>query len=208
MKETINGKTILTTPFTEDDIRSLHIGDVVYINGDIVTGRDDVHIRVASEGLELPSDAHGKALMHAGPIVRESADGGYEMVAIGPTTSMRMEKLEYEFIKRTGIRFFIGKGCMGERTAEACREFGAVHCVLPAGNAVVTAMRAGDIQDVGWLALGMAEAFWSIRVKELGPLIVSIDSNGNNLFDEKKKQYTERREEQLTEIGKRLGAVL
>ena len=139
---------------------------------------------------------------------RKAPEGGYEMVAIGPTTSMRMEKLEYEFIRRTGIRFFIGKGSMGERTAEACREFGAVHCVLPAGNAVVTAMRAGEIKDVGWLDLGMAEAFWSIRVKELGPLIVSIDSNGNNLFDEKKKQYTERREAQLTEIGKRLGSVL
>lgn len=208
MKETINGKTILTTPFTEDDILSLRIGDVVYINGDIVTGRDDVHIRVVSEGKELPSDAHGMALMHAGPIVRDSADGGYEMVAIGPTTSMRMEKLEYEFIRRTGIRLFIGKGSMGEHTAEACREFGAAHCVLPAGNAVVTAMRAGEIKDVGWLDLGMAEAFWSIRVKELGPLIVSIDSEGNNLFDEKNKQYTERREEQLAEISKKLGSVL
>ena len=208
MTKTINGKTILSTPFTAEDIQALHAGDVIYVNGDIVTGRDDVHIRVVKEGMELPVELSGKALMHAGPIVRESAEGGYEMVAIGPTTSMRMEKLEYEFIRRTGIRFFIGKGSMGERTAEACREFGAVHCVLPAGNAVVTAMRAGEIKDVGWLDLGMAEAFWSIRVKELGPLIVSIDSNGNNLFDEKKKQYTERREEQLTEIGKRLGSVL
>ena len=61
MTETINGKTILTTPFSEDDIRGLHAGDVIYINGDIVTGRDDVHIRVTEEGTDLPSDIRGKA---------------------------------------------------------------------------------------------------------------------------------------------------
>ena len=140
MTKIINEKTILSTPFTEDDIRSLHAGDVIYITGDILTGRDDVHIRTVKEGMELPVDIHGKALMHAGPIVRSSEENSFEVVAIGPTTSMRMEKLEYDFIKKTGVRLIIGKGGMGERTAEACREFGAVHCVLPAGNAVVTAL--------------------------------------------------------------------
>ena len=208
MTETINGKTILTTPFTEEDILSLHAGDVIYIDGDIVTGRDDVHIRAVSEGMELPDDIHGKALMHAGPIVTGSAEDGYSIVAIGPTTSMRMEKLEYDFIKKTGIRLIIGKGGMGKRTAEACREFGAAHCVLPAGNAVFTALCTEEITGAGWLDLGMAEAFWSIRVRGLGPLIVSIDSSGRNLFEEKKKEYALRKEEQLEKIHKRLETVL
>ena len=187
MTETINGRTTLTTPFTEEDIRALRTGDVIYISGDIVTGRDDVHIRAVSEGMDLPAEIRGKALMHAGPIVTGSAEDGYSLVAIGPTTSMRMEKLEYDFIKKTGVRLIIGKGGMGKRTAEACREFGAVHCVLPAGNAVFTALCTEEITDAGWLDLGMAEAFWSIRVRELGPLIVSIDSSGKNLFEEKRR---------------------
>ncbi|MBR1986478.1 MAG: L(+)-tartrate dehydratase subunit beta [Mogibacterium sp.] len=208
MTETINGRTTLTTPFTEEDIRALRTGDVIYISGDIVTGRDDVHIRAVSEGMDLPAEIRGKALMHAGPIVTGSAEDGYSLVAIGPTTSMRMEKLEYDFIKKTGVRLIIGKGGMGKRTAEACREFGAVHCVLPAGNAVFTALCTEEITDAGWLDLGMAEAFWSIRVRELGPLIVSIDSSGKNLFEEKKKEYASRKEEQLQKISKRLETIL
>lgn len=202
MTETINGKTVLSTPFTDEDIRALHAGDVIYINGDIVTGRDDVHIRVTSEGMDLPGDIRGKALMHAGPIVSGSAEEGYSLVAVGPTTSMRMEKLEYDFIRKTGVRLIIGKGCMGDRTAKACLEFGAVHCVLPAGNAVVTALCAEEITGADWLDLGMAEAFWSIRVREMGPLIVSIDSSGRNLFEEKKAEYAARKEEQLQKLSK------
>ena len=208
MTETINGKTILTTPFSEDDIRGLHAGDVIYINGDIVTGRDDVHIRVIKEGMKLPADICGKALMHAGPIVKSSGEDGYEVVAIGPTTSMRMEKLECDFIRQTGVRLIIGKGGMGKRTAEACREYGAVHCVLPAGNAVFTALCVEEITGVEWLDLGMAEALWSMRVNGLGPLIVSIDAGGRNIFEEKKKEISVRKEEQIEEISKRLKSMI
>ncbi|MBQ6150318.1 MAG: L(+)-tartrate dehydratase subunit beta [Mogibacterium sp.] len=208
MTETINGKTILSTPFTEEDILALRAGDVIYINGDIVTGRDDVHIRVIAENMDLPAVINDKALMHAGPIVKCSEESGFEVIAIGPTTSMRMEKFEYDFIKKTGVRFIIGKGGMGERTAEACREFGAVHCVLPAGNAVVTALCAEEITGVEWLDLGMAEALWNIRVKGLGPLIVTIDSGGRNLFAERKKEIARRKEEQIEEIGKKLESIL
>ena len=208
MTETINGKTILTTPFSEDDIRGLHAGDVIYINGDIITGRDDVHIRVIKEGMKLPADICGKALMHAGPIVKNSGEDGYEVVAIGPTTSMRMEKLECDFIRQTGVRLIIGKGGMGKRTAEACREYGAVHCVLPAGNAVFTALCVEEITGVEWLDLGMAEALWSMRVNGLGPLIVSIDAGGRNIFEEKKKEISVRKEEQIEEISKRLKSMI
>ena len=146
--------------------------------------------------------------MHAGPLVTGSAEEGYSIVAVGPTTSMRMEKLEYGFIKKTGVRLIIGKGGMGDRTAEACREYGAVHCVLPAGNAVVTAQSVEEISGVEWLDLGMAEALWKLRVREMGPLIVSIDSSGRNIFAEKKKEYVRIKEEQIEAIGKKLESVL
>lgn len=204
MTEKTGGRTILTTPFTEEDIRALRTGDIIYISGELVTGRDDVHLRVVSEGMDLPLDIHGKALMHAGPIVKGSAADGFEMVSIGPTTSMRMEKLEYEFIEKTGVRLLIGKGGMGKRTSEACREFGAVHCVLPAGNAVVTALRVEKISGVDWADLGMAEALWSCRVKEMGPLIVSIDTTGRNYFEEKKLDYERVKEDQIACISSKL----
>ena len=208
MTKNINGKIILNTPFTEEDIRDLHAGDVIYVDGDIVTGRDDVHIRVVKEGVGLPVDLSGRVLMHAGPIISGSAETGYEIVSIGPTTSMRMEKLEHDFIEKTGVRLIIGKGGMGERTAGACREFGAVHCVLPAGNAVVGAACVEEISGVEWMDLGMAEALWKIRVKGLGPLIVTIDSSGRNIFAEKKKEIARRKEEQIEEISKKLETFL
>ena len=208
MTNTINGKTILSTPFTVEDIQALHAGDVLYVSGDIVTGRDDVHIRVVKEGMELPADLNGKVLMHAGPIISGSAETGYEIVSIGPTTSMRMEKLEYDFIKKTGVRLIIGKGGMGERTAAACREFDAVHCVLPAGNAVVGAACVEEITGVEWLDLGMAEALWKIRINRLGPLIVTIDSSGRNIFAEKKREIARRKEEQIDAISKKLATIL
>ena len=80
--------------------------------------------------------------------------------------------------------------------------------MLPAGNAVVAALCAGKITGVEWLDLGMPEALWSIRVKDLGPLIVSIDTGGRNLFDEKKKDYTRRKEEQIKNICKELKTII
>ena len=204
MTETINGKTILTTPISREDVCALRAGDVIFINGDIVTGRDDVHIRVVDEGMALPVDLEGMALLHAGPIIAGSSDEGYKMIAIGPTTSMRMEKFEYDFIEKTGVRLIIGKGGMGKRTAEACLRSGAIHCVFPAGNAVLAAVCVEEIVGVDWLDLGMPEALWHMRVKELGPLIVSIDTEGRNLFEERKKEYNRRKEEQIKALGKKL----
>ena len=66
------------------------------------------------------------------------------MVSVGPTTSMRMEKFEYEFTKQTGVRVIVGKGGMGPNTERACKEFGAIHCVFPAGCAVVAATEVPD----------------------------------------------------------------
>ena len=204
MTEKTDGRTILTTPLTDEDIRALRTGDIIYLSGDLVTGRDDVHMRVVAEDRDLPVDIRGKALMHAGPIVAGSGADGFEMVSIGPTTSMRMEKLAYDFIEKTGVRLVIGKGGMGKRTSEACRRFGAVHCVLPAGNAAATALRVEEISGADWADLGMAEMLWSCRVKEMGPLIVSIDTTGRNYFEEKKLDYDRIKEEQIAHIGSKL----
>ena len=93
-QEIKNGRKVITTPITDEDIKGLRASESFYLSGDVMTGRDEVHERVVTEEMDFPADIKGNALFHAGPIVKEGASGRYELVSIGPTTSMRMEKLE------------------------------------------------------------------------------------------------------------------
>lgn len=195
-------KKVITTPISAEDLKDIKIGDVIHLTGHIVTCRDVAHRRLIEYGMELPVDVRNGAILHAGPITQEAPGqpGKYEMISIGPTTSSRMEKFEYEFVKKTGVRLIVGKGGMGPQTEKACKEFGAIHCVFPAGNAVIAATQVEEIENVHWLDLGMPEALWYCRVKEFGPLIVSIDAEGKNLFEQNKVIYNERKEKELTEL--------
>jgi len=202
MVEIRNGKKVLITPLTGEDLQGIRIGDIVWLDGDLMTCRDVAHRRLIEYGRALPYDIRGKAIFHAGPIVREKEGDGdeYEMVSIGPTTSMRMEKFEYDFVKETGVRVIVGKGGMKENTERACFEFGAIHCVFPAGCAVVAATEVVRIKEHHWDELGMPETLWCCDVHEFGPLIVSIDTEGRNLFEENKILFNERKEEARKDI--------
>ena len=191
-------KKILTTPITYDQIKDLKIGDTVYLTGMLATCRDSGHKRVIEEGV-MPEkfDFRDGAIFHAGPIVGKDEEGRDFMVSIGPTTSRRMEPLEAAFIEKTGVRLIIGKGGMMADTAKACRKFGAIHCAFPGGCAVVAAQEVEEVTDVEWMDFGMPEALWVMRVKEFGPLVVSIDTQGNNLFEENVGIYRKRMEERL-----------
>lgn len=192
-------KKILKTPVTAEDLKDIKAGDVIYLEGHIVTCRDVAHRRLIEYGRELPVDLNGGAIFHAGPIVQE-VDGKYKMVSVGPTTSMRMEKFEKEFIEKTGVKVIVGKGGMGPNTEEGCREHKAIHCVFPAGCAVLAAEQVVEIEDAHWKELGMPETLWVCRVKEFGPLIVSIDAEGNNIFEQNKVVFNERKEKALEEL--------
>ena len=82
----------------------------------MTTCRDVAHRRLVEEGRELPVDVKDAAIFHAGPIIRPLENDKFEMVSVGPTTSMRMEKFEYEFVKESGVRVIIGKGGMKRKT--------------------------------------------------------------------------------------------
>ena len=200
-------KKILTTPISAEDLSNIKIGDVIYLTGHIVTCRDVPHRCVVEEGRELPLDIKGGAILHAGPIIRKTGEKSFEMVSVGPTTSMRMEKFEREFIAKTGVRLIVGKGGMGEGTMSGCREFGAIHCVFPAGCAVVAATQVEEIESADWTELGMPETLWKCRVKEFGPLIVSIDAHGNNLFEQNKIKFNKKKDEALAEILLQVGFI-
>lgn len=194
---------VLKTPISDEDIEALTIGDVVYLDGIIVTCRDVAHRRLIELKRELPVDLKGLAIFHAGPIVRKVNDK-WEMVSVGPTTSSRMEKFEKQFIEQTGVKLIVGKGGMGQDTVEACSEFKAVHAVFPAGCAVLAATQVEEIERAEWMDLGMPETLWVCRVKEFGPLIISIDSKGNNLFENNKKIFNQKKIDIVNEISEKV----
>ena len=78
---------------------------------------------------------------------------------------------------------------MGPETVEGCQKFKAVHAVFPGGCAVVAATQVEEIERAEWQDLGMPETLWVNRVKDFGPLIISIDTKGNNLFEQNKEIF-------------------
>ncbi len=200
-------KKILTTPIQDEDIKLLKVGDIVYLSGTLVTCRDEGHRRVIAEGImpKLPMDRI--AIFHAGPIVKD-VEGGWEMISIGPTTSMRMERYEKEFLAKTGVKLVIGKGGMGAKTAEGCKDSTAVHAVFPGGCGVIAAEQVEKIVDKEWPEFGMPEAFWILKVKEFGPLIISIDTEGNNLFEANKLEFHQKKEISLKETAKEIVSMI
>ncbi|WOQ33254.1 L(+)-tartrate dehydratase subunit beta [Acinetobacter baumannii] len=200
-------KKILTTPIKDEDLLDLKVGDVVYLTGRLVTCRDVAHRRLIEQGRELPVNLEGGAIFHAGPIVRKKGENDFEMVSIGPTTSMRMEKFEREFIKQTGVKLIVGKGGMGPETAAGCQENIAVHAIFPGGCAVLAATLVEEIEGAEWQDLGMPETLWINRVREFGPLIISIDTKGNNLIQQNKVEFQAKKAPILEKISKQLSFI-
>lgn len=190
----------LKTPIKDEDLKGIKAGDIIYLDGYLITCRDVAHRRVIELGMELPIDLNELAIFHAGPIMKENEDGSHSVVSVGPTTSMRMEKFEKEFIAKTGVKLIIGKGGMGKRTEEACKEHKALHCVIPGGCAVLAATKIKEVEDVKWTELGMPESLWITKVEKFGPLIVSIDAEGNNLFEKNKVEFRKRKDKLLEDV--------
>ena len=198
----------LTTPIKSEDLEGIEIGDIVYLSGYLITSRDDVHMRLVKQHRPLPVDLAGKAIFHAGPIMVPCGDesgSGYKVVSIGPTTSMRMEKFEREFIRDTGVKIIVGKGGMGPNTEAGCRDHKALHCVWPGGCAVLAASKVEEVEEHHWEELGMPESIWVMRVKDFGPMIVSIDTKGDNLFEKNKKVWYAYSDEELSKIIEEVG---
>jgi len=177
-------KIELKTPILEEDIRKLRIGDIVYFTGTLFTARDAAHKRILQylkNGKEIPFPINGVPLYHCGPLARQTSTG-WTVIAAGPTTSMRMEAYEGDVIKNLDVRLIIGKGGMGEKTVRAMKEFGAVYSAFTGGAAVLASKYVKNVKDVQWLDLGVPEAIWVLEVEKFGPLIICIDSYGNNLY--------------------------
>lgn len=184
----MSGK-LLSVPLKEEDVRELKAGDVVYLKGPIYTSRDMGHLTIKDKlekGEELPENFQGSAIFHAGPVVLKKGVG-WELVVIGPTTSIRMEPYA-EMVGKLGVKAILGKGGMAEGTLAACGKYGYVYLQAAPGCAVKLARGIEKIEDVHWLELGIPEALWKLKAKKFGPLVVGMDSHGNSTYKELKEK--------------------
>lgn len=174
----------LTTPLKEKDISQLNAGDIVYITGRVLTARDEAHARIlemAEKGESLPFDLEGAAIYHCGPLMKKENDG-WHVVAAGPTTSGRMSRMTPRLLEKYNVRALIGKG--GMQNIDEALKGKCVYLAYTGGCAALAAGSIKQVRDVHWLDLGMPEAVWVLEVVDLGPLIVGIDSKGNDLFSD------------------------
>lgn len=183
------GKSI-QLPMTERDVLSLHVGEIVFLSGKIVTGRDKIHKFLCSNTRakqDIPFDLRGTVLYHCGPIMKKTA-GGFECVAGGPTTSMRLDMYEPQVISEYGLRGVMGKGGMGSATLKGMQENGCVYFQAVGGAAVYLANRIKKVVDVWKLKeFGMAEAMWLLEIEDF-PAILTMDAHGRSLHEEVERQ--------------------
>lgn len=186
----------LTIPIPDDEIRDLHIGDTVYLNGIVVTGRDAAHkfmvesyIRQPVSGdqrplyEELKELLDGGVIYHCGPVVKQSDDGSWSFVAAGPTTSIREEVYEPDVIAHFNLKGVIGKGGMGPFTLKACHDQPAVYMHAIGGAATLIAQSVKEVIAVHKMEFGVPEAMWVIRVEDF-PVVVTMDSHMQSIHDQ------------------------
>jgi fumarate hydratase subunit beta len=186
----------LTVPISDEDIRSLKVGDTVFLNGVIMTGRDAAHKFMIEHFIkgnvqpdevelyeELKQILDGGVIYHCGPVVKQHEDGSYSFVAAGPTTSIREEVYQADVIKHFNLKGVIGKGGMGANTLKACQEQPAVYLHAIGGAASLIAQAVKEVIKVNKLEFGVPEAMWVIRVEDF-PVVVTMDSHGESIHEQ------------------------
>ncbi len=179
---------ILTPPLTESAVRSLKVGDIVLIQGEVFTGRDAVHHHLSSH--EPPVSLEGSVIYHCGPVMLKQGEE-WTVKAAGPTTSSREEPYQGDIIRKYGVRAVIGKGGMGKKTLAACAEAGAVYLHAIGGAAQFYARSVEKVLGAHFMEFGIPEAMWRLKLKGL-LAIVTMDSHGNSLHADVEKATGEK----------------
>jgi L(+)-tartrate dehydratase beta subunit len=188
------------TPLTEADARRVRVGDSVTLDGVIFGVRDANLIRVFDQKVAPPVDWRGAALLHTAPNVQQVSPGKYEALAVGTTTSMRMDRFTEGLLRDHGVRALLGKGGLSARSAELMAQYGACYLSVTGGAAAMGTLQLEAIEKVFWEDL-MPECIWQFRFKGFGPLTVGIDAHGGNLQLEVQQQA----ELKAAEILRRMG---
>lgn len=193
-------KTVrLQVPVSEDDIKDLEIGTIVYLDGVIYTGREGVYKRVIEEGHDIPLDlpSVSNVNFHCSPAAAIEADGSFNVGGVTATASFRFAKWMKAWFEKSQAKIIIGKGGM---TSEQYKEL-----FIPAGAIYLTTVGYGtgallgrgikNVRQVEWVKeLGNAQAMWVFEVENFGPFIVDSDSQGNSLFEQQSQGISEKLE--------------
>jgi fumarate hydratase subunit beta len=183
----------IKTPVAKETARALKSGDIVFISGTMVTARDKAHMRMAeyfSSGKKLPFEIENSVIFHGAPIVQKQGDE-WKIIAIGPTTSSRMNALEPAVIQH-GASLIVGKGGMDVKTLATLHETGAAYCSMTGGTAVLGARMVKRVKGVEWMDLGLAEAVWVLQVEDFGPLTVTMDAHMHDLYENVRRRVSEK----------------
>ncbi len=171
----------LRTPVSKEDISRFKLGDVVYVTGEMITARDRAHLRILEfikKGKDLPLDLNGRVIYHCGPLVK-NVRGEWVVLSAGPTTSSRMNDAIRDLLRKLDCMVIIGKG--GISVSEDMKgKF--LYLAYTGGAGALASKCIIRVKDVYWLDLGMAEAMWVFEVRNFGPCIVAVDSEGNSLY--------------------------
>ena len=176
----------IQVPFSDDEAERLRAGDFVYISGTIYTARDAAHKRMAEtldRGEGLPFSLKGNIIYYMGP---SPARNGRVIGSAGPTTSSRMDKYTPDFLDR-GLKGMIGKGKRSEEVKAAIVKNRAVYFAAVGGAGALLSRSIKDSEVIAYDDLG-TEAIRRLRVENF-PVIVVVDSQGNNLYDTAEKMY-------------------
>ena len=185
----------LQTPLSEELVRSLAAGDMVYLTGEVVLAAGlPTHQRMI-EHIEnhesLPIDLNGAVMLHFGGYNRE-VDGALELLYMNPTTSTRFNAFMPMLIDRLGLRAVGGKGGLDAESARAMREQGCVYLSFPGGGCTLYSNAIREVVAVEWRDLIYHYRLVKLAVEGLGPGTVAIDAHGNNLYDGLQAQAEQR----------------
>lgn len=176
----------LHTPITKEDIKKLHIGDIVHITGTIYTARDAAHKRLVDlikKGEELPLDLNGAIIYYVGPT---PAKPGNPIGSAGPTSSYRMDAYMKPIMEQGSI-ISIGKGPRSDETRSLIKEFGGMYLSTIGGAAASIGKSVKKRDLIAYPDLG-AEAIQKLEVEDFYA-IVSYDSYGEDLFKQGIENY-------------------
>ena len=177
----------ISAPISDEDAKGLRAGDYVYITGTIYTARDAAHKRMSealAAGKTLPIDMKNNIIYYMGP---SPAREGRPIGSAGPTTASRMDKYAPSLLD-LGLKGMIGKGKRTQQVKDALVRNGAVYFAAVGGAGALLSQRIKKSEVIAYEDLG-TEAIRKLEVEDF-PVIVVIDSKGNNLYETAIKEYS------------------
>ena len=177
--EAHGGKRVNLDTVTREEVASWKPGEVLLLNGKLLTGRDAAHKRMTdmlNRGEKLPVDFKGRFIYYVGPVdpVRGEVVG-----PAGPTTATRMDKFTRQMLEQTGLLGMIGKAERGVAAIDAIRDNKAVYLMAIGGAAYLVSKAIKKSRLVAFEDLGM-EAIYEFEVVDM-PVTVAVDSKGTSV---------------------------